>query len=128
MPIKQDTAPTAFEWTDQWKLWLSQLRDNVVNINFGVTSDVGDSAKTLTAGQDDYIQIWDTPLTADRAVTLSTTNVYTSAAFRVVRTANATGAFNLNVGSGPLKQLASGEWVDVYYDGSQWLVTAAGSL
>jgi hypothetical protein len=41
--------------------------------------------------------------------------------FRIVRTANATGAFNLNVGTGPLKALAVSTWCDVTYNGSAWL-------
>lgn len=93
-----------------------------------VGADVGNAAKTLVAGQSESTQRWATALTADRAVTLSTTGAYSGARFRIVRTAAATGAFNLNVGTGPLKALAAGEWCDVEFDGTNWLLTAAGSL
>jgi hypothetical protein len=74
--------------------------------------------------------IYNTALTADRAVTLSTLAgyVFKGARARIIRTAASTGAFNLNVGTGPLKALATGQWCEVEYDGSAWLLTAAGSL
>jgi hypothetical protein len=93
-----------------------------------VSADKGDAAATLTAGSSEQISVWSTPLTADRAVTLSTAGAYNGASFRVVRTAAATGAFNLNVGTGPLKALAAGQWCDVHYNGSAWVLTASGSL
>lgn len=53
------------------------------------------------------------------AITLSTTGAYNGAKFRIVREASATGAFNLNVGTGPLKALtAASTWCEVEYDGS----------
>lgn len=88
----------------------------------------GDVAATLTAGVDNLTQLWNTPLTAPRAVTLSTTGVWAGARFRIVRSAAATGAFNLNVGTGPLKALAVGQWCDVEYVGSAWVLTGFGSL
>jgi hypothetical protein len=93
-----------------------------------VSADNGDAAKTLTARTSEDIQRWGTPLTADRAVTLSTTGAFKGAKFRIVRTAAATGAFNLNVGTGPLKALTAGQWCDVVHTGSAWMLTAAGSL
>jgi len=94
----------------------------------GVTADVGNAAKSLTARTSEETQIWNTPLTADRAVTLGTFGAYAGAQFRIVRTAAATGAFNLNVGSGPLKALAAGQWCEVTYSGAAWVLTAFGSL
>ena len=91
-------------------------------------ADVGDSAKTLQARVDEERQRWDTPLTANRAVTLSTTGDHSGAEFRVTRTANATGAFALNVGTGPLKALNAGEWCDVTSDGTAWYLSAFGTL
>jgi hypothetical protein len=92
----------------------------------GVTADVGDAAKTLTTRQSEETQIWATELTADRAVTLSTTGAYAGAKFHIARPA--VGAFNLNVGTGPLKALAAGEWCEVTYSGSAWVLTKFGSL
>lgn len=94
----------------------------------GVSADKGNAAATLTAGTDETTQRWNTVLTADRAVTLSTTGVWNGAKFRIVRTAAATGAFNLNVGTGPLKALVAGTWCDVEYNGSAWMLTAYGAL
>lgn len=82
-----------------------------------VTVDVKDSAETLR---------FDTPLTADRTVTLSTNLAYNGAKFRIYRTTAATGASTLNVGW--LKLLSAGQWCDVEHDGSAWRLTAAGSL
>lgn len=93
-------------------------------------ADVGDAIKTLTAGTDATTQRWNTPLTANRAVTLSTTNVWTGAKFRVVRQSGATGAFTLDVGPGPLKSLAVGQWCDVEFIGSlgAWGLVGFGAL
>lgn len=63
-------------------------------------------------------------LTADRAITLSTTNAVSGARFRVTRKGG--GAFNLSVGG--LKSLWGNTWCDVEYDGSAWVLTAYGSL
>lgn len=93
-----------------------------------VSADRGDAAATLIVGSSSKTNVWNTALTADRAVTLSTTNAVNGDKLRVVRTAAATGAFNLNVGTGPLKALAAGEWCDVEYDGSAWFLSAYGSL
>lgn len=65
-------------------------------------------------------------LTADRAVTLSTTRAYAGAKFRITRTG--TGAFNLNVGTGPLKALITNTWGEFVYDGAAWYLAAYGAL
>jgi hypothetical protein len=94
-----------------------------------VSADNGDAAATLTRGTSEKTQVWNTALTAARAVTLSTTNVKNGDTFKIIRTASATGAYNLNVGTGPLKALSSaGEWCEVMYDGSAWILTQYGSL
>lgn len=90
------------------------------------TATNGDVAKTLQARVDPEVQRWNTTLTADRAVTLSTTGAFDGATFHISRPAG--GAFNLNVGTGPLKALPAGSWCDVYYDGSAWFLSRYGSL
>lgn len=66
-------------------------------------------------------------LTADRAVALGTTNaVAGKTKFRITRTGS--GAFNLNVGTGPLKALATNQWCEVIYDGSAYFLSAYGAL
>lgn len=89
----------------------------------------GNNNLTLTSGVSARVVIYDTPITTTRTVGLSTTNAEKGAAFRITRTANCTGAFNINVGTGPLKSLtAAGQWCDVTFDGSAWFLTASGSL
>ena len=92
-----------------------------------VSADKGDAAATLVVGTDEKTALWDTALTADRAVTLSTTGATNGDKFRILRSANATGAFDLNVGTGPLKALeGAGEWCDVEYNGAAWILSSTG--
>ena len=114
--------------TTTWLNWFQQAYKILQAVNPSVSTDNGDAAVTLTAGKNALIQRWATAITADRAVTLSTTGAYTGATFRIVRESTATGAFNLNVGTGPLKALTAGTWVDVTFNGTAWQVSAAGSL
>lgn len=94
-----------------------------------VSADKGNAGATLTVGSSEQTNVWNTAITADRAVTLSTTGAYNGAKFRIVRTANATGSFNLNVGTGPLKAMGTaGSFCEVEYDGSAWVLTAYGTL
>jgi hypothetical protein len=91
------------------------------------STDYGDAAATLSS-LTESTAVWNTPITANRSVSLSTTGASSGLRKRVVRTAAATGAFNLNVGSGPLKALAAGQWCEVEYNGSAWALMAFGSL
>jgi hypothetical protein len=72
------------------------------------------------------------PIASDRTLTLNYTNVTSGAVLRVVRTAAATGAFNLVVtasGLGILKNMGTaGTWAECTFDGSFWRLTAFGSL
>jgi len=66
-------------------------------------------------------------LTTARAVTLNTTNALPGRTkVRITRTGG--GAFNLNVGTGPLKAMASNTWADFVYDGSAFYLAAYGAL
>ena len=87
-----------------------------------------DSDATLTPFASYTTNIWQSPLTTNRTVTLSSTGAVSGVKFRIVRKASATGAFTLSVGSGPLKALSAGQWCDVEWDGSTWQLTAFGSL
>jgi len=88
----------------------------------------GDAAATLTVGSSFPTNLWQSPLTANRTVTLSTSGAFSGAKFKITRTAGSTGAFTLDVGVGPLKSLASGQWCDVEFDGTNWVLTAYGTL
>lgn len=94
-------------------------------------TDAGDAAATMTAAVDgDGAKLfYDVPIAADRAVTLSTTNATTGMTWRVIREIAATGGFNVNVGTGPLTAMGTvGEWCDVTFDGSAWVLSGFGTL
>lgn len=63
-------------------------------------------------------------ITADRTVTLSTTNASTETEFYIVRTGS--GAFNLSIGG--LKNLVTNSWCRVRYNGSAYELTGYGTL
>ena len=85
-----------------------------------------DAAFTLTVAADPRAIRHTGTLTANRAVTLSTTNASAGDKFQISRTGG--GAFNLNVGTGPLKALATNTWCEVTYNGSAWFVSQYGTL
>lgn len=91
-----------------------------------VSPDRGDASVTIVPGVDSPTQLFNTPLSTNRTITLSATNAFKGASFRVVRTAAATGASTLDVGG--LKTLAAGQWALVEYTGTAWLLTGFGSL
>lgn len=92
-----------------------------------LTADVGDAAATLTVGTSARVQRWATALTADRTATLSATGAWRGAEFRIIRDEAATGAFSLIVGSN-LARLAPGQWCDVKYTGTAWVLAGYGDL
>lgn len=63
-------------------------------------------------------------LTANRVMTLGTTQVWQGARIRVTRIG--AGAFTLDVGG--VKSLATNTWCDVEYDGAAWRLLAYGTL
>jgi hypothetical protein len=91
---------------------------------------VGDAAYTFTPnGVMQASIVYSTPITADRAVTLTTTGTPPRQKLRVIRTAACTGAFNVNVGLGPLKALgAAGTWADFEFHSGAWMLVASGTL
>ena len=96
---------------------------------FGVRYGVNTGGNAdLALSVNGYYQttVFATTLTADRTVTLSTTGAEIGDKFRITRPA--AGAFNLNVGTGPLKVLPASSWCDVEYNGSAWVLTAYGAL
>lgn len=104
------------------------VKSAIVN-DFGlsaVSHDNGDADVTLQAALDELTELFATTLTANRTVTLSTTNAFDGATFRIVRTG--LGAFTLNVGG--LKTIPSGTaaFVDVAYNGTAWVLTGYGTL
>lgn len=100
----------------------------------GVSGDNGDANKTLTVGDDDVVQRWNTPLTASRDAILANASAFEGARFRICRESGATGnLFDLSVKREDGTVLAvltnSGQWAEVDRDAaSLWRLTAAGSL
>jgi hypothetical protein len=85
-----------------------------------------DAAFTLTPGTSPEETRHTGTLTANRAVTLSTTGAYAGERFKITRTGG--GAFTLDIGTGPLKSLATNQWCEVTYDGTAWYLSAFGAL
>ncbi len=84
-------------------------------------------AADATSDIDGTVLLYNTALTVARTVTLTTAGAFAGMTWRVVRQAGATGAFDLDVGG--LKTLsAAGQWCDVAFDGSAWVLVANGSL
>jgi hypothetical protein len=83
-----------------------------------------DSAMTLQALVNSPTQVLRGAITANRTLTLSTTRAYSGAKFRVKR--EATGLFGVVIGA--LGTLALNSWMDMEYDGTQWVQTASGGL
>jgi len=89
--------------------------------------DKGDADYTITIGDPTDI-LYNTALTVNRTVTLPATtgsNAFNGLRYRVIRTAAATGASTLTVGS---KTLAVGQYVEHEYSRTAWTETAFGSL
>jgi hypothetical protein len=94
----------------------------------GIAADRGDSSVTLNPLASDRVQRWNTPLTTNRTVTLSSSSAEDGLTWRVVRTSAASGGSTLDVGG--LATLAAGEWCDVSYDvgTTAYVLTAKGTL
>jgi hypothetical protein len=84
-----------------------------------------DATFTVVPGVDSPEILHTGTLTATRTVGLGTTGARRGDTFAIARSGG--GAFNLNVGSG-LKLLATGQWVVVEFDGTNWYVARFGSL
>lgn len=102
------------------------ITDNIVNTSGPLQTLATDVAFTLTPHTSPTETVHTGTLTADRAVTLSTTNAVTGMKFLITRTGG--GAFNLNVGTGPLKALATNTWGEVTYNGTAWYLSRYGAL
>lgn len=84
-----------------------------------------DAAFTYQNGRDPNHLELAAPLTANRTITLSSTDAKEGAEVRVTRTAASTGAFTLTVAA---KALSTGQWAIARYSGGAWTLIATGSL
>ena len=98
---------------------------SAINVPHLASFDKGDASITVVLLTDAETTIYNTPLTSNRSVTLSTTGAWNGAKFKTVRTAKATGASVLTVGS---KVLAAGQWVEHIFASGAWIETGFGSL
>lgn len=88
----------------------------------------GDVDVNLYATANSRVQVFSTTLTGNRTVNLKTDDgPINGSQFRIVRTG--LGAFTLNVGPG-VKTIpsATAAFVDVSFDGTQWILTGYGTL
>lgn len=108
----------------------------LITERYGLSGKVflpGNAAQTLalaggsTSASQGATCIYASAITADRAVTLTTTSAFAGLTWRIARLSAATGAFKVNVGVGPLAALDPGEWCEVTYNGSAFVLTAKGS-
>lgn len=96
------------------------------------TQDVGNTSVTYQWQSDESEIFFDTPLTADRTVTLSNTNAAEGAWCNVTRMSGATGAFNLTIQREDLTALkvlaTSLTWARFVRKAGVWVLQQAGSL
>lgn len=92
------------------------------------SADNGNASATLNWGTAQGVQVWNTVLTATRAISLATAGMTNGGSYVILRTAAATGNFGLQVGSGPLITLWPGEWCRVTYNGSAFVLAEFGRL
>lgn len=92
-----------------------------------VAVDAGDTNYPITVGITERVVIYNTPLTANRFSAISGNGETKGMSYKVIRTTASTGAFTVSVEAG-LKFLSTGEWCEVTYNGSAWVLTAFGTL
>lgn len=81
------------------------------------SADRGDTSPTLQCGIDSDTQYFNTTLTANRTVTLSTTGAWNGCKFRINRNSGATGAFTLTVNG---STVGLGRSLDVEFVAGAW--------
>lgn len=123
MPVLRDRRDddANLVWSDSAGVGLARGRMLMVS--------AGDAAVNLQGQRGVDTVLYDAEISADRVVALPTGDLFSGLRFRVVRSANASGAFNVNVDDGPvtIKALGTaGTWCDVLYTGSGWVCAAAG--
>ena len=96
-----------------------------VNSGSQLSSDNGDANIVLVSSSMTK-QLFASALSANRLVTLPSTNLYKGLTFTIVRTD--TSQYTIDIGGVVVLPLAGRMWVEVTYDGSAWVQTAAGSL
>ena len=97
-------------------------------VEWGLQSTTrGDADATVSSGSTPQ-QRFTTTLTADRTCSLPTSSLFNGMRYRITRPAS--GAFNLNVkqGATTVKALPASSWGEFICDGTNWFLSAYGSL
>lgn len=93
-------------------------------------SIISDTSITLTPGSSAPLAFYQAPITANRAVSLSTTGVWAGIMWTVVRGKASSGSFNITAGAGlflcTLQQ--PGQWCSFTYQASQYLLVGGGTI
>jgi hypothetical protein len=99
-------------------------------ILLGPSADRGDNSVNVFAHTDFQQQIFNTPLSVNRTVTLGVSGAVQGDKFRVVRTTAATGASTLSVIGSPTRVLTVGQWTEYTFNmnTAAWTETAGGTL
>lgn len=117
-------CPTDFETRHPMDFYRSKPEDVSVpwtrKQSISENDSVGDTDTTLTVGTDSTVQYYSTALTANRTVTLDTTNARTGSQFTVYRTDGA--AFTLDVGGLKTIPVSTDAVVTVEYNGASWVL------
>lgn len=91
-----------------------------------ISADKGDNSVTLRVGIEKEVQRFQTNLTSNRTVTLSTTAAYNGAKFKIVR--SGLGAGTLDVGGLKTLPAATAAWCEVGFRDGSWVLTGYGLL
>lgn len=119
-------------WTDSFDgsvraIFPSGVKQRIAQKVDLVSADHGDTSVTLNAGFSPRTNYWNTPLTADRSVTLASPAAINGDRFTIVRGPLCTGPFDLTIGAGSKALTEAGQWCVVEWNGSTWIVTQYGS-
>ena len=132
--VNGNSYPVNFQNTAQitppWMTFFQAIFKNLQSLDTAITPDNGDNSITLVPIASPTNEVWNTALTANRTISFTTSqNLYNGATFTIIRTAAATGAFNLTVAAGSGNViLPPGYTSTVTYNGSSWIATAATPL
>lgn len=115
---------------DELKNIKSYVDDSIENDSAKIEEvfkNTNDSDTTLQYLISKTVNYFTGTLTADRSITLSTTNAKNGSKFHIIRTGG--GVFNLNIAHFTgTKSLSTNQWATFHYDGNEWLMTAYGTL
>lgn len=123
-------AASSVSVSDAGDYWVGTTVEAVLQeIAGGIAPDNGDADVTFTNASSARVQRFNTALTANRTLTISTSSAKEGAEVIIVRGSGATGNFTLSFGS--LATLrAPGEWAMARYDAgtSAWVLAGYGIL